>query len=430
MPPRERKSSGMKAMTPSEEKELEEVLGMAARQATKNARDLMIPNSPGVASDGKGSDDDRSPRSPRFHGVFNFANKFRRQSSKDKSSTDDVQLSSTSSVIDEPSVEAQEAYNVLVGRGMTHSATTPESLNSGTRKENGVVRVRRTLHHQNAVTSDAPARPAPRTTTSNSHIRHPQGIPGREAAVNSTVATATEDNGGNPLRMLRASRSFPPIIPVRKAASEPQSCNDSDDGTPVWSPQVPGVASDTMDDAPLPLPPRKPATFMTNLNQKPRERKYPLVMDGGSALPSSVKEMQQAGAQNSSSGVSHQLSFASEPADSTSALSNGRSNGRPISIAGARTNGRDSAVKSIGRTEPMRAYPLIAGSSALDNGSKQTANEVNYYDNTVNGTNGYSDISVLSPRYSVDTSVSCEADISYEEMLECVLENPDLNFAR
>jgi hypothetical protein len=423
VPPRERKASGVKAMTPSEEKELDEVLGIAARVATKNARDLMIPNSPGVMSDGRGSDDERSPRSPRFHGVFNFASKFRRQTSKDKSSTDDVQLSSVSNINDEPSVEAQEAYNVLVGRGLTHSSTTTESGSNGTaRKEGNVVRVRRTFHHQNAVSGDAPTRPAPRTSISNSHIRHPQGIPGRESSAD-VVGGPAENEGVNPLRMLRASRgTFPPVVPARKA-TEQANQNGDDDG-PVWSPQLPSNEVDS--EAPLPLPPRKPATFMTNLNRKPRERKYPLVLgDEVSDAASGVKDTHQ----DVANAAPHRLSFTCESTDNSA--QNGRFNGRPI--LPIRTNSKDPA-KSTGHAEPTRA-----------------AKQADYYDYTApNSTtaNGHSS-SVLSPRYpdgsacdsasacsagsDVNTSVNscCEADTTYEDMLECILENPDLNnFAR
>lgn len=137
---RERKVPGMKSMAPSEEKELDEALGIATRVLMTNSRDLMIPNRPTVASHRRGRDDKRSPRWPCFHGVFKFVTKFRRQTSKNKSSADDALLPSVSNVYDELSAEEQEAYNVLVGQGLTRSLTTRESLSDGAARQGSGVK--------------------------------------------------------------------------------------------------------------------------------------------------------------------------------------------------------------------------------------------------------------------------------------------------
>lgn len=428
MPPKERnKSAGVKAMTPQEERELDEALGMAARVATKNARDLMIPNSPGAVSDGKISDEDRSPRS---RSVFSFTNKFRRQSSKDKSSLDSIQSPSTGNLVDDATVEAQEAYNVLVangkGKGMKHSNTNPESLGGGggERKE---LRTKRYVLPQRPATAlgdtgSMRLQSRPVALPSNSHIRRPQDIPGRESE-QAVVATATvstpDDDDDSPFRKLRANRGAPLFARGQRGIST----TASDD---VWSLQSPGTASagarvGDYDDVPLPLPPRKPATFSMGLNHKPRERKYPLLMDGTS-MTSALRDLHQINTQDYANTAVNRLSFASDyDVPNSRHVTRGQMTARPMSAAvgNVRTADMESAAKTGSRAGPLRAFPLTAG-GMVERISKRTAVEpVDYYDSA----DGQASIGDASSFLFDDNS-------SYEDALECVLENPDLNSAR
>ena len=407
-PTRERtkSSSGVKTMTPAEEKELNKALEMAAQITQQNARELMIPNSPGAMSDGKISDEDKSPR---FHSVFNFTNKFRRQSSKDKSS-EDVRSSSNSNLLDEPSVEAQEAYNVLVARGLSHSGMSSDNFarNERMKRDN---RIRRTFQQQSSLIggNGEHIRPAPRMMMNTSNIRHPQGIPGREIR----PVVNTDEDDSNPLRKLRANGGMIPRMYSNRQTYNQQS---NENNAPVWNAQM------TEDDPPL--PPRRPATFMSVLNRKPRERKYPLPTDPIISPGPSDNHYNCAQISDCDRNYcAQEYDVNNDYLNSSSfSLRNGQSH--------STVTPSNDLMKSSSCLAPLKAFPQNS-SNSFDNAHFQSSLnssgdkdhkvcEKSHYDNC---TIDVTDSSVAPPRYSPDSA-------SYEDMLDCVLESPQFNFAR
>ena len=178
-------------------------------------------------------------------------------------------------------------------------------------------RLRRSIDHQRGIVSEDG--PAP-----NRNLREPQGIPGKSFSA-SNDGIEEEEVDTNPLRMLRGG-----VIPVRGGragsgtnTSKPtlrhpklhfsnpglqhsvsvdtgsdrffsdadQEPEDQADGDYVPPPKLPPRSISVCDSPvnPLPLPPRIPLR-PSNLNQKPRERKYPLLLEsptGDSDCPNS-----------------------------------------------------------------------------------------------------------------------------------------------
>lgn len=181
-------------------------------------------------------------------------------------------------------------------------------------------RLRRSLDHQSG-SAAGDAGP-------NRNLREPQGIPGKSFA---TVTTDEEEVETNPLRMLRGG-----VIPVRggrggsgmtsnkptlrhpklhfstgsslqhsvsmdtgrdRNASQTQSnvlqesgneSLDSGNGSPpALPPRSFSICDSSITSNPLPLPPRNPRRTVS-LNIKPRERKYPLLLnDNANSNPNS-----------------------------------------------------------------------------------------------------------------------------------------------
>ena len=167
-------------------------------------------------------------------------------------------------------------------------------------------RLRRSLDHQRGVVSEE--QPAP-----NRNLREPQGIPGK--SYGPANGEEEEEVDTNPLRMLRGG-----VIPVRggragsgtiptkptlrhpklhfsnpglqhsvsvdtgsdRITSEAEAEQEQHDDDYVPPPKLPPRSISVCDSTvnPLPLPPRNPIR-PSSLNQKPRERKYPLLLDKG-----------------------------------------------------------------------------------------------------------------------------------------------------
>ena len=169
-------------------------------------------------------------------------------------------------------------------------------------------RLKRSIDHQRGVTNED--QPAP-----NRNLREPQGIPGKSfSAANDGIEEEEVDT--NPLRMLRGG-----VIPVRggwagsgtnsskptlrhpklhfntpglqhsvsvdmgsdRLTYEADEEQEQLDGDYVPPPKLPPRSISVCDSPvnPLPLPPRNPLR-PTSLNQKPRERKYPLLLESPS----------------------------------------------------------------------------------------------------------------------------------------------------
>ena len=192
-----------------------------------------------------------------------------------------------SDISEDMTPEAQEAYNILVVAGTQDSQGRERDRNRSNRER----RRQRSLEHQQGDSTIDRARNV------NKNIRDPQGIPLRRS-IPSTEAGEEEDT--NPLRRLRASQGrIPPRTLPRPTSVESDSSARSDtvNGSsrtenirrPNLVPRsqfklVPDSSSDTCSssqpqNSPVPLPPRKPLRPGT-INNKPRERKYPLDLGG------------------------------------------------------------------------------------------------------------------------------------------------------
>ena len=177
-------------------------------------------------------------------------------------------------------------------------------------------RLKRSIDHQRGVMGED--QPAP-----NRNLREPQGIPGKSFSA-SNNGVEEEEVDTNPLRMLRGG-----VIPVRggragsgtnsskptlrhpklhfsnpglqhsvsvdtgsdrltyEADGEGEQLDGADSPPPKLPPRSISVCDSPVN--PLPLPPRNPLR-PSSLNQKPRERKYPLLLEspnGDSDSPNS-----------------------------------------------------------------------------------------------------------------------------------------------
>ncbi|CAH1774994.1 unnamed protein product [Owenia fusiformis] len=321
---KEKKQAKVKPMSASDEKMIDDAIAMATEMAHKeNQKNMISTPEPQVPKLDKLRDTDSggesSPRSAGLKGKFSF--KFSGKSSpkiERKSYTEEIQSKTIEGSV---TPEALEVYDMLVQKG-PFKETPKESKHVSTRER----RMKRAMEHQQRASysgSDTdvskhkeddqltvptpgvepvtPTDPKPSerqgsvtTPTSSSvvrnlNIRNPQGIPRK-----SVPSIDTTDTGGavNPLRRLRegAGSGAPAPVPRRSRL------NDK-----IRNPALPGIAglsrlrqkdtdtnnsnghsptdTDTaVEGNPLPLPP-KSISRPSELNQRPRTRKYPLATD-------------------------------------------------------------------------------------------------------------------------------------------------------
>ena len=268
------RQKGMRTLSESEERQMDEAIELANSYAMKRASDNMIstpsPKSLDSQSDRSHGDSDgnSSISSPKMRSVFNLRKKSPKQECK---TTYTDEIASISDASEEVSAEAQEAYNLLIVKGSIKESRSSNSSRPSLEKRG------QKDHDSSTETIEKPAL-LPRA---NRNIRAPHipGIPGR-----SQEQETSSDS--NPLRRLREGVA---IIPP-KTRPKPGTAS-----TEQLSPTKPNLSANrpffdklkeqelSQDSGegseeginPVPLPPRtRPKSSAPPT--KPRQRKYPL----------------------------------------------------------------------------------------------------------------------------------------------------------
>ena len=330
---------GMKPLSAKEEKSIDDAIAVATELQNLNTSGETTPKTPKTPKDkpqhtpqgqepspkdgkkSKGSDSTDKPetlsglksvfglkkRSPRTEGRV-FSEEFSKSSS---ASREDL------------SPEAQEVYNVLVGQGL-HRERAEDGGGAGVEHRRHVRdrRVRRSLEHQrhSGELSTSPI-DVEAAKERNQKLRTPQGIPGRGAAAMRDTSAGDVDT--NPLRRLRESNTFAPRVARPPSSEGPDKLSNGHnnnnlpprstsldhirrpnitaqshflsrvtDSEVTHSPNTYKTSQSADELATVaagsrgeydphnpPVPPRKPLRPGT-INTKPRERKFPLDLNG------------------------------------------------------------------------------------------------------------------------------------------------------
>lgn len=288
------RQKGIRTLSESEERQMDEAIELANSYAMKGATDHMVatpsPKSLESLSDRSHGDSDgnSSISSPKGRSVFNL----RKKSPKQERKTFTDEIAGISDASEDVTVEAQEAYNMLIVKGSIQETTDKDSGASSTGREFRRMH-HRTRDHTTSSESSISEKPAvaPRA---NRNIRAPQGIPGRSASVDVEIPDS------NPLRRLRESVAIiPPKTKPRSGNHHPTELRtDRINGKaenakkPNLSANLPffdklkeqELSQDSGEGSeeginPVPLPPRiksKSNPVKTSTNSTPRQRKYPL----------------------------------------------------------------------------------------------------------------------------------------------------------
>lgn len=303
IPGRGGRQKGMRTLSESEERQMDEAIELANSYALKSTTDHMVstpsPKTAESLNDRSHGDSDGNSAisSPKILSVFNLRKKGSPKQDK-KTYTDE--MANITDASEDVSAEAQEAYNMLIVKG-SFKENRESSSNRFTAAREGLI-ARNARERQPSGGEEKPAL-VPRA---NRNIRAPQGIPGR-----GTSQSSTDSGDSNPLRRLRDSTA---IIPP-KTKPKPSQATLSDrfisNGRhehvkkPNLSANLPffdklkeqELSQDSGEGSeegmvvnPVPLPPRTRSINSSNsssFSSKPRQRKYPLDLSqykGGSGL--------------------------------------------------------------------------------------------------------------------------------------------------
>ncbi|ELT92181.1 hypothetical protein CAPTEDRAFT_228268 [Capitella teleta] len=248
-----KEKSGIKPLSASDERKIDAAIELAAELASRQSMDRTSTASADSAGDTPCAGEEEASTWSRFT-RSSTANK------QPERKTYTEELASLSTDMNEAvTPEAQEAYNLLVGKGSAKEKSSFQAL-----------RERRSLRQQQqpVTTERASLRNGHRSV--NMNLRKPQGIPVRGAkdAVTPTEGAAEEVN---PLRRLREST-------VSNGGGANLNAN-----APFFAKLKEQEAAEGMPVVPPRVPFKKGV-----LNAKPPQRKHPLVMPSSSSSPQSV----------------------------------------------------------------------------------------------------------------------------------------------
>ena len=284
-------SPGMKQLSASEEKKIDEAIELVNEFAQISTAEDMNPeekpeHNPDVGSPGS---------SPRQRSLFSLRKK---TSPKPERTFSDEIANLPRDLNEEVTPEAQEVYNMLVVRGslkddghrLTREMRARRSLEHQERDSNGHPPV--SAHLSAPVTAPVTAKPR----NINMNIRAPAGIPGRSNNARNASRTAVDPDemDTNPLRRLRHIQVVAPRFRAPRTTDPDPKTNGHDAQSANLNPNMQFFAKlheqeresedgGTADDTgsadctcpnDIPLPPRRP--LRPSVTRPPRQRKYPL----------------------------------------------------------------------------------------------------------------------------------------------------------
>lgn len=318
---------GIKPLSAKEEKTIDEAIAVATEFAQMSVSGQSTPKTPitpkdkqnkspkGTVYDPALDQEGKNDTLSSFKSVFGIKKK--NPSSEGRVFSEELSKSNSASKED-VSPEAQEVYNVLVGQGLQRERVDDAGTTLEHRRHVRDRRVRRSLEHQrHSGDLSSSAIDVEAAKERNQKLKNPQGIPGRGP---NKWSGGSEEVDTNPLRRLRESNTFSPRVPKLPTADGQDRLPNGHNGAPPRSTSLdhirrPNIATqssgvmtrlrdtDSEQDHPSlhttshsvdglasvavtssykkqpPVPPRKPLRPGT-INSKPRERKYPLEMNG------------------------------------------------------------------------------------------------------------------------------------------------------